>query len=119
LYGYEPVWAAIVRYWYAIAVAAVPSGYLANMETMPAGIATGQPTCRRSTIKSAANGSPLANYASNSAACQTLANHCRQSPKWKHKKRYHDLRNHVQALETKANRRFRKEIDVRTFAYHL
>lgn len=39
-------------------------------------------------------------------------------PKWKHKKRYHDLRNHVQALETKA-RRFRKEIDVRIFAYYV
>jgi hypothetical protein len=39
-------------------------------------------------------------------------------PKWKHKKRYHDLRNHVQALETKAIC-FRKETDVRTFAYYV
>jgi ribosomal protein L37AE/L43A len=41
-------------------------------------------------------------------------------PKWKHKKRYQQLRNQVQALEAKAKqRRFRKDIDIRTFAYHV
>jgi hypothetical protein len=40
--------------------------------------------------------------------------------KWKHKKRYQRLRNQVQVLETQANRtRFRKQIDIRTFAYHV
>src|SRR5262245_38546306 len=40
--------------------------------------------------------------------------------KWKHKKRYQKLRNPAQALETQANRtRFRKQIDIRTFAYHV
>jgi hypothetical protein len=41
-------------------------------------------------------------------------------PKWKHHKRYQRLCNQVQALETQANRtRFRKKIDIRTFAYHV
>jgi hypothetical protein len=40
--------------------------------------------------------------------------------KWKHHKRYHRLRNQVQALEAQANRiRFRKQIDIRIFAYHV
>jgi hypothetical protein len=39
--------------------------------------------------------------------------------KWKHKKRYQRLRNQVQALEAQAKQtRFRKHIDIRTFAYH-
>jgi hypothetical protein len=38
----------------------------------------------------------------------------------KHKRRYQRLRNQVQELEAKAKRtRFRKEIDIRTFAYHV
>jgi hypothetical protein len=40
--------------------------------------------------------------------------------KWKHKKHYQRLRNQVQELETQANKtRFRKQIDIRTFAYHV
>ena len=40
--------------------------------------------------------------------------------KWKHKKCYQCLRNQAQALEAKAKQtRFRKEIDIRTFAYHV
>jgi hypothetical protein len=40
--------------------------------------------------------------------------------KWKHKKRYQRLRNQVRALETQVNRHvFRKQIAVRTFAYHI
>jgi len=40
--------------------------------------------------------------------------------KRKHKKRYQCLRNQAQALEAKAKQtRFRKEIDIRTFAYHV
>src|SRR5262245_43623384 len=40
--------------------------------------------------------------------------------KWKHKKRYQRLRNQIQALEAQAKQtRFRKQIDARTFAYHL
>jgi len=39
---------------------------------------------------------------------------------WKHKKRYQRLRNQAQALEAKAKQtRFRKDIDIRTFAYHV
>jgi hypothetical protein len=41
-------------------------------------------------------------------------------PKRKHKKRYQRLRNQAQALEAQANQtRFRKQIDIRTFAYHV
>jgi hypothetical protein len=41
-------------------------------------------------------------------------------PKWKHKKRYQRLRNQAQVLEAQANQtRFRKQIDIRTFAYHV
>jgi hypothetical protein len=44
----------------------------------------------------------------------------RSDIKWKHHKRYQRLCNQVQALETQANRtRFRKKIDIRTFAYHV
>jgi hypothetical protein len=40
--------------------------------------------------------------------------------KWKHRKRYHRLRNQVQELEAQAKQtRFRKKIDIRTFAYHV
>jgi hypothetical protein len=40
--------------------------------------------------------------------------------KWKHRKHYQKLRNQIQELETQANRtRFRKQIDIRTFAYHV
>jgi hypothetical protein len=40
--------------------------------------------------------------------------------KSKHRKRYHRLRNQAQALEAIAKRtRFRKQIDIRTFAYHV
>jgi hypothetical protein len=40
--------------------------------------------------------------------------------KWKHKKRYQHLRNQIQALEAQAKQtRFRKQIDIRTFAYHV
>jgi hypothetical protein len=41
-------------------------------------------------------------------------------PKWKHNKRYQRLRNQAQALEAQAKKtRFRKQIDIRTFAYHI
>ena len=41
-------------------------------------------------------------------------------PKWKHHRRYRRLRNQVQELEAQPNRtRFRKKIDIRTFAYHV
>ena len=40
--------------------------------------------------------------------------------KWKHRNRYHRLRNQVQELETQAKQtRFRKQIDIRTVAYHV
>ena len=40
--------------------------------------------------------------------------------KWKHEKRYQRLRNQVQALEVQAKQtHFRKEIDIRTFGYHV
>ena len=40
--------------------------------------------------------------------------------KWKHKKRYQRLRNQAQVLEAQAYQtRFRKQIDIRTFAYHV
>jgi len=41
-------------------------------------------------------------------------------PKWRHLKRYERIRNEIQALEAKAKQtRFRKQIDIRTFAYHV
>src|SRR6266487_840823 len=41
-------------------------------------------------------------------------------PKWKHHRRYHRLRNQLQTLEAQAKQtRFRKQIDIRTFAYHV
>jgi hypothetical protein len=40
--------------------------------------------------------------------------------KWEHRKGYQKLRSQAQALEAQANQtRFRKEIDIRTFAYHV
>ena len=64
----------------AIAAGAALFGYSPATAHMPAATATRQSMLRKSTIKSAPNASPPVNYASNSAACQTLANHCRQSP---------------------------------------
>jgi hypothetical protein len=41
-------------------------------------------------------------------------------PKWKHKRHYQRLRNQVQELEAQTKQtRFRKEIDIRAFAYHV
>src|SRR5215472_1235351 len=38
---------------------------------------------------------------------------------WKHKQRYQRIANQIQTLEAQANKtRFRKQIDIRTFAYH-
>jgi hypothetical protein len=43
-----------------------------------------------------------------------------QKAKWKHKKHYQRLRNQIQQLEAQAKQtRFRKDIDIRTFAYHV
>ena len=40
--------------------------------------------------------------------------------KWKHRKRHQRLCNQIQALEAQADQtRFRKQIDIRTFAYHV
>ena len=51
---------------------------------------------------------------------QNISEPMPSKPKWKHKKRYQRLRNQAQVLEAQANRtRFRKQIDIRTFAYHV
>jgi hypothetical protein len=40
-------------------------------------------------------------------------------PKWTHRTTYQRIRNEIQALEAKAKQtRFRKDIDIRTFAHH-
>jgi hypothetical protein len=41
-------------------------------------------------------------------------------PKWTRRRTYQRIRNEIQALEAQAKQtRFRKEIDIRTFAYHV
>jgi hypothetical protein len=41
-------------------------------------------------------------------------------PKWTRHRTYQCIRNEIQTLEAKANQsRFRKQIDIRTFAYHV
>jgi hypothetical protein len=41
-------------------------------------------------------------------------------PKWTRRRTYQRIRNEIQILEAKANQtRFRKQIDIRTFAYHV
>jgi hypothetical protein len=41
-------------------------------------------------------------------------------PKWTRRRTYQRIRNEIQALETQAKQtRFRKDIDIRTFAYHV
>jgi hypothetical protein len=41
-------------------------------------------------------------------------------PKWTRRRTYQRIRNEIQALEAKAKQtRFRKQIDIRTFAYHV
>jgi hypothetical protein len=41
-------------------------------------------------------------------------------PKWTRRRTYQRIRNDIQILEAKANQtRFRKQIDIRTFAYHV
>jgi hypothetical protein len=41
-------------------------------------------------------------------------------PKWTRRRTYQRIRKEIEALETQANQtRFRKDIDIRTFAYHV
>jgi hypothetical protein len=41
-------------------------------------------------------------------------------PKWMRRRTYQRIRNEIETLEAKANpTRFRKQIDIRTFAYHV
>jgi hypothetical protein len=41
-------------------------------------------------------------------------------PKWTRRRTYQRIRNEIQALEAKVKpTRFRKDIDIRTFAYHV
>jgi len=41
-------------------------------------------------------------------------------PKWTRRRTYQRIRHRIQALEAEAKRtRFRKEIDIRTFSYHV
>jgi len=41
-------------------------------------------------------------------------------PKWTRRRTYQHIRNEIQTLEAKAKQtRFRKQIDIRTFAYHV
>jgi hypothetical protein len=41
-------------------------------------------------------------------------------PKWTRRRTYQRIRSEIQALEAKAKQtRFRKQIDIRTFAYHV
>src|SRR5262245_13945525 len=41
-------------------------------------------------------------------------------PKWTHRRTYQRIRNEIHALEAKAKQtRFRKQIDIRAFAYHV
>ena len=71
----------------------------------------------RQTIKLAGNASPLANYAF-SAAFQKFASQCHQTQMDTPQNLPSRLQR-IQALEAKANQtRFRKQIDIRTFAYH-
>jgi hypothetical protein len=86
----------------------------------PAASATGRSTCRKSKRPPVASGSGPQNCASSSVARLTFANQCHQSPKWMRRRTYLRIRNEIQTLEAKANQtRFRKQIDIRTFAYHV
>jgi hypothetical protein len=41
-------------------------------------------------------------------------------PKWARRRTYERIRHRIQSLEAEAKRtRFRKEIDIRTFSYHV
>jgi hypothetical protein len=52
--------------------------------------------------------------------CPDIREPLPRKAKWKHEKRYQRLRNQVHALEAQAKQtRFRKEIDIRTFGYHV
>jgi hypothetical protein len=76
-------------------------------------------TSRKSMTKSAANASPPVNCALKLGGLPDMREPLPPRSKWKHKKRYQRLRNQAQVLEAQASRHFRKQIDIRTFAYHI
>jgi hypothetical protein len=86
------------------------------MALTPPAIAIGRSICRKSKIPPLVNASPP----QNSGGWPDIREPLPPKAKWKHKKRYQHLRNQIQALEAQAKQtRFRKQIDIRTFAYHV
>jgi len=95
----------LALYWSAAAALAALSDYLATTAIMPAASVTGRSTAK---LRLKLGG------------WRDIREPLPPRAKWKHKKCYQCLRNQAQALEAKAKQtRFRKEIDIRTFAYHV
>jgi hypothetical protein len=114
LYGYRPISAAIVRYWSAITVVAALFDCLAIAALTLAASATEHSICRKNKRPPVASGSPPQNCASSSMVGPTFL------PKWTRRRTYQRICNEIQALEAKAKQtRFRKQIDIRTFGYHV
>ena len=108
-------------YWSAAAAVAVLFDYSATMAITPAASASERPTHHRNTINSAANAcKPLKLRLTQLGGWPDITEPLPPKAKWKHHQRYHRLRNQVQELEAQAKQtRFRKQIDIRTFAYHV
>jgi hypothetical protein len=91
--------------WSAAAALAVLTGYSATTATTLAASVTGLSICRRLKL----GGWP------------EIREPMPSKPKWTRRRTYQRIRNEeIQALEAQAKQtRFRKEIDIRTFAYHV
>src|SRR5262249_17989088 len=107
-------------YWCAATAVAVLSDCMATTAIMPAASVTGRSICRKSKTPATRNRLAAAKLRLQLGGWPDIREPLPPRAKRKHKKRYQCLRNQAQALEAKAKQtRFRKEIDIRTFAYHV
>jgi hypothetical protein len=109
-----------VLYWYAVAAVAALFDYSATTAITPAAFATGRSICRKKQKTASRKRLTAAKLRLKLGCWPDIREPLPPKAKWKHHKRYQKLRNQIQELETQANRtRFRKQIDIRTFAYHV
>src|SRR5215831_13328540 len=105
--------------WSAAAALAVLTGYSATTATTLAASVTGRGICRKNRRPPAANAS-AAKLRLKLGGWPDIREPMPSKPKWTRRRTYQRIRNEIQALEAKAKQtRFRKQIDTRTFAYHV
>jgi hypothetical protein len=105
--------------WSATAALAVLTGYSATTATTLAASVTGLSICRKNRRPPVANAS-AAKLRLKLGGWPHIREPMPSKPKWTRRRTYQRSRNEIQALEAQAKQtRFRKEIDIRTFDYHV